>query len=64
MDFSIFNTDGAVSLFRNLRVMGYHYDSLMEFLAGDFQKLDYLIAGLAVQIAGRFISQDNSWFAG
>ena len=35
-DFSIFNTDGAVSLFRNLRVMGYHYDGLMEFLAGDF----------------------------
>ena len=36
MDFSIFNTDGAVSLFRNLWVMGYHYDGLMEFLAGDF----------------------------
>ena len=31
----------------------------MEFLAGSFQKPQYVAAGSAVQIAGRFVSKNN-----
>ena len=51
LDPSVFNADPPVSFLRDLRVMGYHHDRLVEFLAGHLQKIDHFIAGPAVQIS-------------
>lgn len=40
--------------------MSNHYKGLVEFLTGYFQKSQYIAAGPAVKIAGRFISQNDS----
>jgi hypothetical protein len=56
--------NGAVCLCCDFWVVGNHYNGLMEFLAGDFQKFDHFIAGLTVQIAGWLVSKDNGRFAG
>jgi hypothetical protein len=54
-DFSILNSNDTISKLGNLAVMSNHYKSLVEFLAGNFQKSQYVAAGSAVQIAGRFV---------
>ena len=56
--------NGTICLRCNFWVMGNHYNGLMKFLAGDFQKLDHFITGLAVQIAGRLVGKDDCRFAG
>ena len=37
-----------------------HYNCLGELLTGNFQKAQHILTGLGIQIARRFISQDDS----
>ena len=59
-DFTILDPNDTVSKLGDLTVMGNHHEGLVEFLACGFQKPQHIGAGLAVQIAGGFISQNNS----
>ena len=56
---TILDPNDAVGKLGDLTVMGNHHEGLMEFLACGFQKPQHIGAGLAVQIASRFISQDD-----
>ena len=58
-DPSVFDADGTVCLLCDLGVMSDHDDGLAVFPAGLFQQVDDLIAGLAVQIPGWLIRQDD-----
>ena len=58
-DLTILDPNDAVGKLGDLTVMGNHHEGLMEFLACGFQKPQHIGAGLAVQIASRFISQDD-----
>ena len=56
---AVLNADNAVGKLGDLVVMGYHHQRLMEFAAGFFQQAQHITARPAVQIAGRFVSQDD-----
>ena len=56
---AVLNADNAVGKLGNLVVMGYHHQRLMKFTAGCFQQAQHIAARPAVQIAGRFVSQDD-----
>ena len=56
---AIFNAYNAVGKLGDLVIVGYHHQRLMEFAAGRFQKTQHIAARPAVQIAGRFVSQDD-----
>lgn len=59
-DFAILNPNNTVGELGDLIVMSNHYKSLLKFLAGYFQKPQHITAGLAVQVAGRFVCQNDS----
>ena len=42
--------------------MSNHHNGLMKFLAGHFQKTQYIAAGSAVKVSSRFVGQDDSRF--
>ena len=50
-DPTVFDTDNVVCHLRNFFVVSDHYDCLGELLTGDFQKTQYILAGLGIQIA-------------
>jgi len=58
-DLAILNSNDTVGKLGNLIIMSNHHDGLVEFLTCGFQKPQHIGAGLAVQVAGGFISQNN-----
>src|SRR5699024_3392712 len=61
-NFSVLNADNPISKAGNIVVVGYHYNGLMKFGAGTFDKAEHVSAGLAVKVAGRFIGKNNRRF--
>ena len=61
-DLAILNPNDTVGKLGNLIIMSNHHEGLVEFLTCGFQKPQHISAGLAVQVAGGFISQNNSGF--
>lgn len=59
LDFSIFNTDNAVCKLGDSVIMRNHYYRLMEFHAGNFQEGKNVLTRPAVQIASRFVGQND-----
>ena len=48
---AVLNTNNAVGKLGDLIVMSNHHNGLMEFLAGHFQKAQYIAAGSAVKVS-------------
>ena len=59
---AIFNTDYNICLPGNLRVVGDNDQSLAEFGGAGCEQLQYLLAGFLIQIAGRFVGDDQAGF--
>ena len=57
---TILDPNNAVGKLGDFTVMGDHHEGLVEFLACGFQKPQHIGTGFAVQVAGGFISQNNS----
>ncbi len=54
---AVLNTNNAVGKLGDLIVMSNHHNGLMKFLAGHFQKTQYIAAGSAVKVSSRFVGK-------
>ena len=59
VDLPVLDADLDIGLGCNLGVVGDHHDGLVKGGAGHFQQVDDSVAGVAVQVAGGLVSQDD-----
>ena len=63
-DPAVFDADDLIGQLRDFRIMCNHNNSLLESLASHLQQMDHIIAGLGIQISGRFVRQYDIRFGG